>query len=66
MYQKQVIPNNADGSAAAPVHITLGNGGQWLSTQFNPYTPEWLAVSAQDHCCLLPAACCLLLLLLRC
>lgn len=44
MYQKTCIPNNADGSAAAPVHITLGNGGQWLSTQYNPYQPEWLQV----------------------
>ena len=26
-------PTTPDGSANAPVHITLGNGGQWLSTQ---------------------------------
>ena len=49
MYQRTCIPNNADGSAAAPVHITLGNGGQWLTTQVRLTCSCWPMSSLEHH-----------------
>lgn len=30
-------------------HLTMGNGGQWLSINFNPESPAYLAALALEH-----------------
>ena len=43
------MPNAEDGSAAAPVHAVVGNGGQWLSYLVQPEAPAYTQVVAIEH-----------------
>ncbi|KAK9800257.1 hypothetical protein WJX73_008466 [Symbiochloris irregularis] len=49
VFRKTCVPDAADGSAGAPVHAVIGNGGQWLSYLVQPEPPAYTDVVAIEH-----------------
>lgn len=49
VFRKTCVPDEPDGSAGAPVHAVVGNGGQWLSLLVQPDPPSYMEVVAIEH-----------------
>lgn len=49
VFRKTCVPDAEDGSAGAPVHVVIGNGGQWLSYLVQPEAPAYTDVVAIEH-----------------
>ena len=47
--QSNCMPDNADGTAAAPVHMLIGNSGQAMYYNQAPVTPNYYETDAVQH-----------------